>query len=361
MMHGSQPPRRMRYSIESRLRVVRLIEAGAPPAVAARAAGASRASAYRWWRRYQCAGWQGLYDLPPVPCRQPRRLPRQAELEILAAREYAHAGPAVVGGLLGRPASTVWKVLRRHGRSRLPRRPAEPPNRYERARPGELVHVDIKRLGRFHTPGKRVFDDRLARNRHAGWQYVHLAIDDHSRVAYAEILPTESPTDCTAFLRRAVCWYADHDITVERVISDNGNGYRSYAWATACAELGIKRRYTRPRRPQTNGKAEALVKTLLREWAYRFTYPTAPTAHELCPATYAGTTPTDPTAHSEADPQSAASQTSVGSTPSPPPTPHRPMGAGYPSGSTMRPPPESVSNRLRAGISRISVPSPFST
>lgn len=275
MMNGRKPPCRMRYSIESRLRVVRLIEEGMAPAVAAAAAGASRASAYRWWRRYQQAGWEALADRPPVPRRQPRRLTGEVEQQILAARRYAHAGPVVIGGLLGCPSSTVWKVLRRHGCSRLPRGQAEPPRRYERARPGELVHVDIKRLGRFHTPGKRVFGDGLKRNPNAGWQYVHLAIDDHSRLAYAEILPTETPADCARFLRRATSWYTDHDITVQRVLSDNGNGYRSYVWKDACAELGIQRRYTRPRRPQTNGKAEALVKTLLREWAYRFPYPTS--------------------------------------------------------------------------------------
>jgi transposase InsO family protein len=274
-MHGSQPPRRMRYSVESRLRVVRLIEAGMAPSVAAAAAGASRASAYRWWRRYRAAGWQALGDRPPVPVRQPRRLDAIAEQEILAARRYSNAGPAIVAGLLGRPSSTVWKVLRRHGCSRLARRPVEPPRRYERSRPGELLHVDIKRLGRFHTPGKRVFGDGVPRNRSAGWQYVHLAIDDHSRLAYAEILPSENPLDCARFLSRATSWYLDQGITVERVLSDNGNGYRSFAWRDICAELGIERRYTRPRRPQTNGKAEALVKTLLREWAYRFTYPTS--------------------------------------------------------------------------------------
>jgi transposase InsO family protein len=265
----------MRYSIESRLRVVRLVEQGVAPSVAAATAGASRASAYRWWRRYQQAGWEALEDRPSVPRRQPRRLSDPAERQILAARAYSQAGPVVVGGLIGRPASTVWKVLRRHGCSRLPRRPTDPPNRYERARPGELLHVDIKRLGRFHTPGKAVLHDRRSRSRHAGWQYVHLAIDDHSRLAYAEILPSERPADCVRFLRRTINWYADHGITIERVISDNGNGYRSFAWRDACSQLGIQRRYTRPRRPQTNGKAEALVKTLLREWAYRFPYPTS--------------------------------------------------------------------------------------
>ena len=190
-------------------------------------------------------------------------------------RAYANAGPLVVGALLGRPPSTVWKVLRRHGASRL-RVPARGPVcRYERERPGELLHVDIKRLGRFHTVGKAILGDRVARSRHAGWQYLHLAIDDHSRLAYAELLPGERPADCVAFLRRALVWYREQGIVVERVLSDNGNGYRSFAWRDACAELGIARRYTRPRRPQTNGKAEALVKTLQREWAYRFAYPTS--------------------------------------------------------------------------------------
>jgi len=166
-------------------------------------------------------------------------------------------------------------VLRRHGCSRLARPPREPAQRYERSRPGELVHVDIKKLGRFWTVGKAILGDRLTRSEGAGWQYLHLAVDDHSRVAYGELLPTESPADCVAFLRRAHRWYAGQGIRLERVLSDNGNGYRSFAWREACAELNIQRRYTRPRRPQTNGKAEALVKTLLREWAYRFAYPSS--------------------------------------------------------------------------------------
>jgi transposase InsO family protein len=193
----------------------------------------------------------------------------------VAARAYAKAGPRIVAGQLGLPASTVWKVLRRHGVSRLRLPAREPVRRYERSRPGELVHVDIKRLGRFWTIGKAIYQDGLHRSRRAGWQYLHLAIDDHSRLAYCELLPSESPADCVAFLRRAVAWYAEHGITIERVLSDNGNGYRSFAWRDSCAELNIQRRYTRPRRPQTNGKAEALVKTLLREWAYRFAYPSS--------------------------------------------------------------------------------------
>ena len=269
------PPLRMRYSLESRCRIVALIVAGESPQAAAAACGASRATGYRLWRRYLEGGWAALADRPSTPKRQPRRCSRELEQRIVAARAYAHAGPRIVAGQLGLPASTVWKVLRRHGLSRLPQPAREPVRRYERSRPGELVHVDIKKLGRFWTIGKRIYGDRLTRNRRAGWQYLHLAIDDHSRLAYCELLPTESPADCVAFFRRAVAWYAEHDVVVERVLSDNGNGYRSFAWRDACAELGIQRRYTRPRRPQTNGKAEALVKTLLREWAYRFAYPSS--------------------------------------------------------------------------------------
>jgi transposase InsO family protein len=269
------PPQRMRYSLESRCRIVQLILAGASPRAAAAACGASRATGYRLWRRYQEGGWASLADRSSTPRRQPRRCSCELEQRILAARAYAKAGPLIVAAQLGLPASTVWKVLRRYGVSRLQLPAREPVRRYERSRPGELVHVDIKKLGRFWTVGKRIYGDRLARNRHAGWQYLHLAIDDHSRLADAELLASESPADCVAFLRRAVTWYAERGITIERVLSDNGNGYRSFAWRDACAELHIQRRYTRPRRPQTNGKAEALVKTLLREWAYRFAYPSS--------------------------------------------------------------------------------------
>ena len=205
----------------------------------------------------------------------PRRCSWELEQQILAARAYAQAGPLIVAAQLGLPASTVWKVLRRYGVSRLRLPSREPVCRYERSRPGELVHVDIKKLGRFWTIGKRIYSDRLQRNRRAGWQYLHLAVDDHSRLAYVELLASQSPAACVAFLHRAFVWYAEQGVTIERVLSDNGNAYRSFAWRDACAELGIQRRYTRPRRPQTNGKAEALVKTLLREWAYRFAYPSS--------------------------------------------------------------------------------------
>jgi hypothetical protein len=212
-----------------------------------------------------------------------------------AAGALAAAAPVVAGGGGGDPGGTFVRHCWPCDRGGVAR-PASvdglegpaPLRRFEAPAPasragatlragaaGELVHVDIKRLGRFWTVGKAILGDRLTRSEGAGWQYLHLAIDDHSRLAYGELLPTESPYDCVAFLRRAHAWYAGQGVTIERVLSDNGNGYRSHAWASACAELGIQRRYTRPRRPQTNGKAEALVKTLPREWAYRFAYPTS--------------------------------------------------------------------------------------
>ncbi len=181
----------------------------------------------------------------------------------------------MIATIVERPTSTVGKVLRRAGCSRLERARRDPRVRYERERPGELLHVDTKKLGRFWEIGKRIREDGINRSRHAGWQYLHVAIDDHSRLAYCEVLRSERRHECAAFLRRAVSWYGEHGIAVERVLTDNAKSYHSHLWRDTCAELGIGRRYTRPYSPWTNGKAEALVKTLLREWAYRFPYPTS--------------------------------------------------------------------------------------
>jgi transposase InsO family protein len=270
------PPRRMRFSFESRSRIVQLILEGKSPPAAAAACGASRATGYRLWCRYRQAGWAALADRRPIPRSQPRRLPPAVEARILAARRQAKAGPLVIGAQLGVPASTVWKVLPRHGASRLPRPARGPIQRYERERPGELLHIDIKKLGRFWTLGERVLGHDVGkRSRPPGWQYPQVAVDDHSRLAYAELLPGEGPGECLAFLRRALAWYRSEGVVVERLLTDNGDGYRSRAWGEACLEFGLGRRHTRPRRPQTNGKAEALVKTLQRAWAYRFAYPTS--------------------------------------------------------------------------------------
>jgi transposase InsO family protein len=275
MRDGVCPPLRMRYSFESRCRIVRLILAGSSPQAAAAACGASRATGYRLWKRYLDWGWAGLLDRPSTPIRQPRRLPAQVEAEIAAVRARTQAGPLTLAAILERPPSTIGKVLRRLGISRLPRPERDPVVRYERERPGELLHVDSKRLNRFWHVGKRILADGRVRSRRAGWQYLHVAIDDHSRLAYAEILAGEDAEACAAFLERALAWYREQAITVERVLTDNAFAYRSRAWRLVCARHRVRRRFTRPYTPRTNGKAEALIKTLLREWCYRFAYPSS--------------------------------------------------------------------------------------
>lgn len=275
-MQGTQRPRRKRLSWESRCEIVaRVVEDGLSVADAAACFGVHRSSVYRLLTRFQEGGWVGLRERPSTPLSQPRRLSPAIEAEIAAVRQRTGSGPLVIAAIVERPASTVGKVLRRLGISRTPKPERGPVVRYEREKPGELVHVDVKKLGRFWTVGKRVLADGVNRSRRAGWQYLHVAIDDHSRLAYCEILPAEDADCCAAFLQRAIGWYADHGITVERVMTDNAKAYRSRAWRLACARRRIRRRYTRPYRPQTNGKAEALIKTLLREWAYRYPYPSS--------------------------------------------------------------------------------------
>jgi transposase InsO family protein len=269
-------PRRKRLSWESKCEIVaKVVELGMRPDEAAASSGVHRSSVYRLLARFAEGGWPALKQRPSTPIHQPRRLPAEAEAEIAAARERTQAGPLVIAAVVERPASTVGKVLRRLGCSRLPRPERDPVRRYERQRPGELVHVDTKKLGRFFAVGKRVLQDGVHRSRRAGWQYLHVAIDDHSRLAYCELLASEDGAACAAFLRRALTWYAEQGITVERVLSDNAGAYRSRPWRRVCAGARVRRRFTRPYTPRTNGKAEALIKTLLREWAYRFAYPTS--------------------------------------------------------------------------------------
>jgi transposase InsO family protein len=251
------------------------------PPLAAASGGASRATGYRLWRRYLEGGWTALRDRPSTPRRQPRRLCAEAEQAILAARRRSAFGPVRLAGLVPHPPSTIGKVLRRHGCSRLPRPEgvgARCARRYERERPGELLHVDTKRLGRFWEPGKRVLGTqagRPQRNRRIGWQHLHVAIDDHSRLAYAELLPGQDADSCVRFLERAVAWYEERGILVERVLTDNAKAYHSRAWIEATARLMVERRYTRIYRPRTNGKAERFIQTLLAEWAYARSYPSS--------------------------------------------------------------------------------------
>jgi hypothetical protein len=253
------PPRRMRFSFESRCRLVSLVGNGMSPQAAAAACGASRATGYRLWQRFQEGGWSALAVRSPVPRRQPRRPSPEHELRILAAREYARwsarrcvsAQHASLDRVEGAAKARALAVA-----SSLP----WPVRRYERARPGELLHVDIKKLGRFWTRGKRILGPEVGnRSRRAGRQYLHVAIDDHSRLTYAELLASESPSCCAAFLRRAVGWYREQGVMVERLLSDNGNGYRSRLWRATCAELELARRSTRPRRPQTSLSHEEVL------------------------------------------------------------------------------------------------------
>jgi transposase InsO family protein/transposase-like protein len=271
----SAPPARMRYSFESRCRAVQALIDGWPVMVVANACGAARATVYRWWRSYQSGGWEALRDRPCVPRTHPRRLSAEAEAEILAVRERSGAGPLVIAALVGCAASTVGKVLRRRGQSRLPRGPRPLVRRYERERPGELLHIDSKKLGRFWRVGKRVLGPGATRSRGAGWQYLHVAVDDHSRLAYAEVLPHEDGLACAAFLRRALRWYAEQGLVVERVLTDNAGAYRSRAWRGVREAHGVGQRFTRPYTPRTNGKAERFIQMLLRQWAYAWTYPSS--------------------------------------------------------------------------------------
>jgi transposase InsO family protein len=275
VLNATGAPRRKRLSWESRCEIVAKVRVqGLSPELAAASSGVHRSTVYRLLARHESGGWAALRERPPIPHRQPRRLSAAAEAEILAARERTRYGPARLGAIIGRPGSTVGKVLRRAGVSRLPRASRPESIRYERERPGELLHVDTKRLGRFHAVGKRILRDGVQRSPRAGWQYLHVAVDDHTRLAYCEMLPGQGAASACAFLRRAVAWFAErHAMRIERVLSDNGHAYRSRAWATTCARLGVEQRRTRPYTPRTNGKAEAFIGTALREWAYRYAYP----------------------------------------------------------------------------------------
>ena len=275
MRDASVPPLRMRFSYESRCRAVQLMLKGTSAARAAQACGASPATGYRWWTRYRAEGWTGLRDRPSTPHHQPRRLSAEAEAEIVAVRLRSHDGPQRIAAIVGRAASTVGKVLHRRGYARVPKAPRPPVVRYERERPGELLHIDIKKLGRFWQVGKRIRRDGRRRSPHAGWQHVHVAIDDHTRLAYSEVLPSERAGDAVAFLERACRWFAAQGITVEAVMTDNGGAYRSARWRETCAAHQIRHLRTRPYTPRTNGKAERFIQTLLREWAYRYAYPSS--------------------------------------------------------------------------------------
>ena len=251
--------------------LVERIMSGWTISAASRAVGISRQTGSKWWTRFQREGAPGLVDRSSAAHRQVRAHPADLVASLCARRRERRVGPHVLAWEAGLARSSVYAILRRHGLARLDRLEPRPAVvRYERERPGELVHLDTKRLGRIGPGGGHRVHGRseTVRHRSIGWDQVHLAIDDHSRLAYAEELADESPETTAAFLRRAWHFYAGHGITIERILTDNGRPYVSDAFARTCDELGIGHRRTRPYRPQTNGKAERMVRTLLAEWAY---------------------------------------------------------------------------------------------
>jgi transposase InsO family protein len=269
--------RNARLTLWGRQELVRRVHAGRPAAHVAAEMGVSRATAYKWLRRFDREGADGFEDRSSRPVCSPRRTPAAVEGRICALRRTRKFGPARIGYELGVAPSTVHRVLARHGISRLAwmdRPTGRVIRRYERDRPGELVHVDIKKLGRLRDGGGWRTHGRQAtqagrRGSRVGFEYVHSAVDDHSRLAYSEVLPDERVASCAGFLERAIRFYRDHNIAVERVLTDNAMAYRHGAdFHRVLDQHGIGHRLIRPYRPQTNGKVERYNRTLLDEWAY---------------------------------------------------------------------------------------------
>jgi transposase InsO family protein len=231
--------------------------------------------------RWQADGEEGLLDRSSAPRRQPAATAAERVEAIAALRRVRMTG-VEIAECLGMAVSTVQGILTRIGLGKLSRlEPPEPPNRYERARPGELLHIDVKKLGRIGPKGAghRVTGSRRGQanrgpdgRRTAGWEFVHVCVDDATRIAYVEVLKDEKATTCIAFMRRAIAFYTARGITVERVMTDNGPGYLSTLHALTCRTLGIKHLRTRPYRPRTNGKAERFIRTMLGGWAYGAIY-----------------------------------------------------------------------------------------
>jgi transposase InsO family protein len=267
-MHRNAP-----LTPEGRLRLCERIEAGWPIAHAAESMGISRDRAYVWWHRYQDEGVAGLEDRSCRPHRCPRQTKASVERRIVTLRQSRGLGPARIAGIVGMHASTVHRVLERHQMNRLSdldRTTREPIRRFEMSRPGELVHVDIKKLGRIPKGGGWRAHGRGKTKHHTqtnvGYAYVHSAVDGCSRLAYSEVLDDERGSTAADFWRRARQFFEDNGIKVERVLTDNGACYRSHEFALAL-EL-IRHSFTRPYRPQTNGKVERFNRTLKAEWAY---------------------------------------------------------------------------------------------
>jgi len=259
------------------LMVKRILNEGWRVADAAGSAGVSERTAYKWLGRYRAGGAAVLNDRKPIPARCPHRLPAERIAAIERLRRERLSGPAIAREL-AMPRSTVGAVLRRLGLGRLAALDPKPPVvRYEREHPGELIHIDIKKLGKIDGVGHRITGQHsgMRKNRGIGWEHLHVCVDDASRLAYTEILPDERKESACAFLTRALAFLQAHGVTVERVMTDNGSAYRSHLFKSLIGSAGLKHIRTRPYTPRTNGKAERFIQTSLREWAYRNAYQTS--------------------------------------------------------------------------------------
>jgi len=266
------------------LLVGRVREAGWTVTRAAEAAGISRRTAHKWLGRYTAEDPASLVDRSSRPRRSPHRTPVEWREMILLLRRTKMSGPQIARELK-RPRATVARVLQRAGLERLKKLEVpEPENRYQHRRPGDLLHLDVKKLGRISgVVGHRIHGDRRTRRRGAGWDYVHVAIDDRTRIAYAEVLRDETAETSARFLRRALAWYRTLGIRVRRILTDNGSGYLGRRFAHELEHLRVVHKRTRPYRPRTNGKAERFIQTLLREWAYPVAYLTSEARARVLP------------------------------------------------------------------------------
>ena len=258
---------------------------GQTPEAAARAAGVCPRTVRKWVARYKAEGSEGLQDRSSRPHRLYRPTPVAIVEKVEALRRQRWTGKQIAAEVGVSPA-TVSRILRRLGLNRIAAlEPAEPVRRYEREHPGELIHIDIKKLGRFDRVGHRITGDRRgqSKSRGAGWEFVHVSIDDASRLAFSQILPDERKGSAVAFLKAAVAYYQSLGVTVARVMTDNGSCYKSFDFRDACRDLGLRHIRTRPYTPKTNGKAERFIQTCLREWAYAQAYPTSDRRAEELP------------------------------------------------------------------------------
>jgi transposase InsO family protein len=262
-----------RLTPSGRALLARRVSSGWTAKAAAEAAGVSLRTARKWIGRHRRGGERRHHDRSSAPRRCPRKVAQPQVAEIERLRRQRMTGP-VIAAALGLARSTVGAILRRLGLGKLKALEPKPEViRYERSAPGEMIHLDIKKLGRFDRTGHRATGDRrLGRSDGAGWDFLHVCVDDASRLAYTEILPSEGQADTTAFLERALAWLARHGVSVERVMTDNGSAYRSKLFAKALQRAGARHVRTRPYTPRTNGKAERFIQTSLREWAYAKPY-----------------------------------------------------------------------------------------